>query len=255
MFKPDECFSLLKRYEKASKDYRKFGIEVLATVSYDGVKYPLAAVRTGSGKKKALIATGVHGDEKAPPEALVRFIEDRKTHAFLKNFSLTLLPLLNPVGYAKDIRKNGEIDLNRHFGCKKHHRENSIIEDYLGSKSFDIMLSLHEDVDMDSFYMYETGSFDAEKFRDIIADDVNFISELKKSGIRINTEKQIYGMLNRGGIKIGVYQKGKNLERYLWTKGIVKRVVCTESPGKIDFEKRVSIQLLAIRHFLKSFIV
>lgn len=254
-FEPGQCFSLIKRYKTASRNYSKFDIDVLGAVEFHGTKCPIVAVKIGAGRKKVLVAAGIHGDEKAAPEALVRFIEDPKTPRFLRGFSLTLLPLLNPIGFAKNIRKNGSIDLNRHFGCRKHHAENSLVEGYLYSRNYGLMISLHEDVDKDSFYMYETGSFDARKLGKIIVDDAIFMEMLKKKGIRINAEKSMYGMLNRGGIKIVPHQKGRNLERYLWSKNIAKRVVCIESPGKIDFEKRVGIHSLALKHFLKGFLV
>ncbi|MBI2579497.1 MAG: succinylglutamate desuccinylase/aspartoacylase family protein [Candidatus Aenigmarchaeota archaeon] len=254
MFEPGQCFSLLKRYEAASRNYISFHTHVLGTVVHENTKCPVVAISIGSGRKKILITTGIHGDEKAPPEALARFIGDPGTPKLLRDFSVTLLPLMNPIGFSKNIRKNGPIDLNRHFGCRKFHRENSVIENYMNGKSFDVMISLHEDVDMKSFYMYETGSFDAGKLRDIIADDVEFINALRKKGVAINHDKTIYGILNRGGIKIVSSSKGRNLEQYLWSREIVKRVVCIETPGLIDFEKRVELHLMALRHFMKSFL-
>ncbi len=218
------------------------------------MKCPIVAIKVGNGRKKVLVTAGIHGDEKAAPEAAVRFIEDKRTPPFMKDFSLTILPLMNPVGFSKDIRKNGPIDMNRHFGCKKFHKENSMIENYMNGKKFDMMLSLHEDIDMESFYMYETGSFDANRLREIIADDVLFLRAVERRGVTINQDKMIYGILNRGGIKIVSSQKGRNLEQYLWSRDIVKRVVCIETPGLIGFEKRVEIHTLALRHFMKSFL-
>ena len=254
MFNPDQCFSLLKRYANASKNYQAFHTNVLGTIVYENMKCPIVAIKIGNGRKKVLVAAGIHGDEKAAPEAAIRFIEDEKTPSFLKDFSVTILPLMNPVGFSKDIRKNGLIDMNRHFGCKKFHKENSMAEGYLKGKSFDLMLSLHEDVDMESFYMYETGSFDAGKLGEIIADDAGFIQAVKKKGVAINHDRTMYGILNRGGIKIVSSQKGRNLEQYLWSREIVKRVVCIETPGLIDFEKRVELHLMALRHFMGNFL-
>ncbi|MBI2172843.1 MAG: succinylglutamate desuccinylase/aspartoacylase family protein [Candidatus Aenigmarchaeota archaeon] len=171
-------------------------------VVHENTKCPIVAIKIGNGRKKVLVAAGIHGNEKAAPEAAVRFIEDEKTPVFLKDFSLTILPLMNPVGFSKDIRKNGPIDMNRHFGCKKFHKENSIVENYMNGKSFDMMMSLHEDVDMESFYMYETGSFDAGRLGKIIADDVLFLRAVERKGVPINHDKTMYGILNRGGIKI-----------------------------------------------------
>ncbi|MDI6721043.1 MAG: M14 family metallocarboxypeptidase [Candidatus Aenigmarchaeota archaeon] len=254
MLHPEKCFSLLKRYEKASENYRKFSMKVLGTVECEGSRFPITAIEIGKGSK-VLVATGIHGDEPAAPEALIRFIESKNAPSFLRGFHVTIFPILNPIGFAKNTRKNGKIDLNRHYGCRRLHKENRIVEEYVKSKKYDMMISLHEDVDMDSFYMYETGCFDAERFRDTITDDLRFLNLLRKRGFRINCDREIYGIINRGGIKIVPKDKGRNLERYLWSRGIVKRVVCIESPGKTEFEKRVEIQILALRHFLKSFIV
>ena len=255
MFQPEECFSLLRRYHDASGNYAKFETDVLGVVGFQGMKCPLVAIRIGSGPKKVLITAGIHGDERAATEALARFIESTQTPKFLEEFSVTLLPLLNPAGFSRNIRKNGSVDLNRHFGCDCSAKENQFVEKYLNGKSFDLMISLHEDVDMDSFYMYETGSFDARRLKHIIDDDVSFLKNVEDAGVPLNMERKIYGVLNRGGIKIVSQLDGKNLEKYLWARDIVKRVVTTETPGKLDFEKRVDIQVLAIRHFLKSFLV
>ena len=78
-----------------------------------GQSISLDYLTTGSGNPKTLIISGIHGNEKTGQIIINKLIER------LPSFpgSLTLLPVANPTGFAKNIREEAfsGLDLNRNF--------------------------------------------------------------------------------------------------------------------------------------------
>jgi len=101
---------------------------------------------------RILIAAGIHGDEPAGPVAVLNLLEK---NAFIRAYSWTLVPMLNPAGLNNNMRESPEgIDLNRDF---KHPRSKEV-EQYAAylkqQKSWDLALLLHEDWEAEGFYLY-----------------------------------------------------------------------------------------------------
>lgn len=117
--------------------------------------FPLFAfTRRSSGPHPRIyISSGVHGDEPAPPEALLSLLEQ---NCFDDRANWFLVPILNPSGFLKAQRENAEgIDLNRDYLAPAsaevvaHHR-------WLKKQPrFDLTLCLHEDWEAQGFYLYE----------------------------------------------------------------------------------------------------
>ena len=116
---------------------------------------PLVALtkRTPGPRPRIYLSAGIHGDEPAAPLALLRLLERGVFDARAVWF---LVPMLNPAGFQRGTRDNGDgLDLNR---------------DYLGIRSaeiaahvrwlerqprFDAAFCLHEDWEATGFYLYE----------------------------------------------------------------------------------------------------
>src|SRR5580658_1412778 len=76
---------------------------------------PLLALtkRTTGRKPRIYLSAGIHGDEPAPPLALLSMIESGDFDARATWF---LCPLLNPDGFVTGVRENASgIDLNRDY--------------------------------------------------------------------------------------------------------------------------------------------
>jgi protein MpaA len=99
------------------------------------------------------ISAGIHGDEPAPPLALLElmttgFFDDRATWF--------ICPLLNPAGFLRAARENAEgIDLNRDYKTLKSIEIAAHVVWLRRQPNFDLTLCLHEDWESKGFYLYE----------------------------------------------------------------------------------------------------
>ena len=100
-------------------------VNVEATVSYDGIEFPLYSVVMGSEDKTAPclgVFGGVHGLERIGAEVVIAWLQniselmnwDETFRARLKNSRLVFMPIINPVGIFLTRRSNGNgVDLMR----------------------------------------------------------------------------------------------------------------------------------------------
>jgi len=112
-----------------------------------------------SGKSNApyriYLSAGIHGDEPASTEALITWVESRSDLFQHDDFSLFLLPCINPWGLIKNSRTDDRgRDLNRMFlpGAPKPVRS---IMRRISRESFHLAVMLHEDYDARGVYLYE----------------------------------------------------------------------------------------------------
>jgi hypothetical protein len=99
--------------------------EVLTEIKYKDNSYPIYCFSIGSKKPEhptLFITGGVHGIERVGAQlawsllktTLDRLVWDKAHQEFFKNIRLVFIPLVNPVGYSKFKRSNGnEVDLMR----------------------------------------------------------------------------------------------------------------------------------------------
>jgi hypothetical protein len=116
---------------------------------------PLFALtkRTPGPRPRIYLSAGIHGDEPAPPLALLALLE---AGGFDDRATWFLCPLLNPAGLARGLRENADgIDLNRDY---QDRRTAEITAHYAWLRrqpNFDLTLCLHEDWEAKGFYLYE----------------------------------------------------------------------------------------------------
>ncbi len=119
--------------------------------------YPVIALlneQAAAGDEGGLyVSTGVHGDECAPPWALLQWAESDPS--VLRDVPAVMIPCFNPVGLLENTRHDGEgVDLNRNF-------QNSQLpliaswQKFLEGRKFSMALNLHEDYDATGIYLYE----------------------------------------------------------------------------------------------------
>jgi hypothetical protein len=104
-------------------------------------------------KKRIYISAGIHGDEPAGPLAALELL---KANAWGDHWDVTVLPCLNPTGFALNRRENDEgIDLNRQY-LRPTAKETLAHTKWLERQAaFDLCLVLHEDWEAAGFYVYE----------------------------------------------------------------------------------------------------
>ncbi|MEK7871783.1 MAG: M14 family metallocarboxypeptidase [Nitrospirota bacterium] len=224
---------------------------------YDMYMAEITDMRHGSDRKKNVcISAGIHGDEPAGVQAVIRFLRDiSQGSPILRSVNITLFPCNNPYGYEAGHRTNGNgNDLNREFRKKRPDAEVHLIKKGLAGRSFDLSLELHEDVDSPGFYLYELkrdGEFSFGK------DIIDVISEKYP----INLNEEIEGMRANGGV---ISLKGSESEikemiqkRRRWPQALyqfnrgTRHCITCESPVNIRMEERANMHLLVLEHLLE----
>ena len=118
----------------------------------DGIGLPVLERRCSDDAPEIYISSGVHGDEPAPPMAVLEML---KLKGFPESANYTLFPLINPTGLQAGTRENKDgIDLNRDYGSSPTSKEIRSQVDWLGKRKFGLTICLHEDYDGNGFYVY-----------------------------------------------------------------------------------------------------
>ncbi len=99
------------------------------------------------------LSAGIHGDEPAAPEALLRWAE--KNAARLATIPMLIFPCLNPWGLRNNVRTDSRgNDLNRMFHLDTHPVV-AAVRKVTRPHRFQIALAMHEDYDAQGVYLYE----------------------------------------------------------------------------------------------------
>lgn len=257
---PNRVWDLVRRYQALAARFPQLTLTEIGSIERFGLRFPILAGAIGQGARNVMILAGTHGDEIAGPLALLQFWENEDIHALTRDMRFVFLPLINPVGYARGIRGNGVVDLNRHFDRSTSQPENIFALDFLRDKRADLLVSLHEDVSSHCFYMYESGVRDRGLFARIVGDDVALLDSLEAEGYPVCTGDYVDGNYNRDGLVVtgpGSVRASRSgaLEPTLRRLGIVRRVVGFETPGLLPLADRIEQQLMALRHVLRSYLV
>jgi protein MpaA len=116
---------------------------------------PLIALtkRTPGLRPRLYLSSGIHGDEPAPPLALLEMLD---SGMFDSRANWLICPLLNPSGFLKRTRENADgFDLNRDYKDIRTAEIRAHISWLQRQPNFDITICLHEDWESTGFYLYE----------------------------------------------------------------------------------------------------
>ncbi|MCX6955395.1 MAG: M14 family metallocarboxypeptidase [Verrucomicrobia bacterium] len=116
---------------------------------------PLFALtkRTPGPRPRIYLSAGIHGDEPAPPLALLELLE---AGVFDDRAVWFLCPLLNPAGFHRATRENADgLDLNRDYKALRSAEIRAHSAWLARQPNFDLTLCVHEDWESTGFYLYE----------------------------------------------------------------------------------------------------
>lgn len=124
------------------------GVPLRAYVRRSGL-----AAAGASEPPRIYLSSGVHGDEPAPPQALLELL---RLGVFDDRADWYLVPLVNPTGFVARTRENaGGIDLNRDYKQPGTKEVAAHVAWLARQPEFALTLCLHEDYEAAGFYLYE----------------------------------------------------------------------------------------------------
>ncbi len=225
-----------------------FNIEVLGTLkNSENDDIMLITHSAEKNDPYLLIAGGFHGDEQAPPWAILKYLMELNEKD-IKNINLAILPLVNPSGFRKTTRLNYmNQDPNSNYWYNNSNELPSE-EGYILLKNFEKLkcfakngfITLHEDDVTNNFYLHT--------YQNKI--NSSFIDILMKAGtkyMKVQSGKYIDGFPANNGIIIS--ERPSTFEDYLYHNGVLL-TACTETPTKKNINMRIDTNLNIIREIV-----
>jgi murein peptide amidase A len=193
---------------------------------------------------KILLTAGVHGNEPSGVEAVLRFLE--KDHGELLNyFEFSIIPCVNPEGYVRDIRENGEgIDINRAFE-EENVAEVQIVKNLFRENQADCFIDLHEDWEGTGFYLYE-GARNGQPLGPRIIRQIETIGTIDPDGDGDNDDNEL---ISRGVYAVATSWGTVGLAPYM-LEFHAFRAIISEAPSDWPMETRVAAHLSTLETVL-----
>ena len=197
---------------------------------------PLIALtkRTPGPRPRIYLSAGIHGDEPAPPLALLSLIESGLFDARAVWF---LCPMLNPEGLARGTRESAAgTDLNRDYRHLESPEVRAHVHWLRSQPNFDLAVCVHEDWESTGFYLYELNRGTRPSLAEPIIAAVSRVCPIDQSPV-------IEGREAKGGI---IRPTGSPFEREKWPESIYLQANHTrlsytiEAPSALALEIRIA---------------
>lgn len=204
---------------------------------------PLYALtkRTPGPRPRIYLSAGIHGDEPAPPLALLALIERGLLDARANWF---VCPLLNPVGFTKRTRENAEgVDLNRDYKALRSLEIQAHARWLQRQPNFDLAMCLHEDWEAKGFYLYELNPLQRPSLAASMITEVMNVCPIEMATTVDGREVAEPGILR---------PVDDPLLRELWPETIYLRAHHTrlgytiETPSALPLEQRIAAHCAAV---------
>lgn len=205
--------------------------------------------RTVGPRPRIYLSSGVHGDEPAPPHALLSLM---RHNFFDARCTWFVCPLINPTGFPRNTRENAQgIDLNRDYKTLATAEVRAHVRWLQSQPNFDLVLCVHEDWEANGFYLYELNPTNRPTLANIMLDAAAVHCP-------IETATTIDG---RESVETGIIRPVSDpLLRDTWPEAIYLRQhhgvlhYTLESPSRFPLEQRVSALTAAITAAVATFL-
>ena len=249
---PDRLSELQQRLERAASRHWTYRLQQLGREG----ELPFWRVRMparGRLHTRLCLASGIHGDEPAGAEALLRVLE---TQEFPPGVAVDCFPCMNPSGAAVGLREDaGGRDLNRHFGALEAPEPVKWFLHATEQVHYDLYVDLHEDSRATGFYVFE-----AEAGQPRLATAI--ASALARRGYALEDAERLRALIREDGFdRYGAFhlEPGVVVPAYneLPDDGLPQAVymrmcrgahaLTLETPSTRELEERVQMHLAGLR--------
>lgn len=204
--------------------------------------YPLLVLESHpeQARKPLYLSTGIHGDEPAGPEALLRW--SVKNEDWIRSVPCMIFPCLNPWGLIHNSRFTARgLDVNRSF----HQPRRPVVGPLrrrMNGRRIGTALMLHEDYDGCGLYLYEVCRKGPSLGRELLDAAADILPPDPRARIDGHRAKQ--GLLRRR-IKPGEFPE---LPEALWLyeEEISDRSFTVETPSEFGLDRRVEAQVAVL---------
>jgi hypothetical protein len=249
----DRVATIQRRLAKAARKHWTYRLDALGTVG----DYPflrLSIPHRGRHMFSLCLSSGIHGDEPAGVEALLRLIEDQP---FPSGVSVDCFPCMNPEGFQTGQREDGRgRDLNRLFGTDSPPESVRLFQNVVHYRHYDFFLELHEDSGAEGFYAFEMpgchgpmgpGLIKGMRGRGCLIERPETLRPLLESDGLLSTQADISDGLVTGAPEAAPVPFAQAV--YM-RKAHADHAMTFETPTRQTFESRVETHLDALHHLL-----
>ena len=246
-----------QRLRLAASASRNLSLTEIGRITYPGFEAPLWRISfrpDGPIKSNVLFSAGIHGNEPAGTECALRFVEAlARNLKKYQDIAFDIIPLINPWGWAHDIRFNqAGIDINRDFASFES-QEADIIRQALGTREYSLMFDLHEDPDASGFYIYQYGLNDRKVARQIV-------TAVEDRGYPVEQDVKMVVLKTQNGI-IDAPMWGLHYMRLMGQLSITNYyrlyhspcVFTVETPTALAFKDRLKMQQTAVELLVDTY--
>jgi predicted deacylase len=234
---------LVARFESSARA-RGFRIERFGEIA--GTPLVALTKRTPGPRPRLYLSSGIHGDEPAPPLALLELLE---AGAFDARANWFLCPLLNPAGFLRGARENpAGLDLNRDYKQLASPEIRAHVAWLRRQPNFDFTLSVHEDWESTGYYLYELNPDARPSLAEPMIAAVAPVCPIETAAIIDGRESAAPGIIR---------PLADPLLRELWPESIYLRAHHTnltytlESPSALPLATRIAAHRAAIERALQ----
>lgn len=212
--------------------------------------HPLTAFtkRTRGRRPKIYLSAGIHGDEPAPPLALLRLVE---SGFFDDRCTWFICPLINPTGFNGNTRENfAKVDLNRDYKEPITDEIRAHIAWLKRQPNFDLVICVHEDWESQGFYLYELNPDGRTTLANRMVAAAKTVSPIDPSSLIDGRETAEPGIIR---------PISDPLMRETWPEAIYLRnfhgtlVYTTETPSALPLEQRIETHCAVLQAAIGKF--
>lgn len=244
------------RLERAASACDQLSLDTIGQVRYDDFTAPIWAVLfepPENAKHRVLLVGGIHGNEPAGCERLIRFVEALSQFpGGYPGIAFDIIPLVNPWGWVHDKRRNGRnLDLNRDFSRFKG-QESVIVRDFARNRAYDLIVDLHEDSGAKGFYLYQIANQEDALVRRIIEKQqaLGYPIEQDTWMVILKTKDGVIKARLWSLVAVKVVRRLSMTIYFRLTQ--CKRVYLFETPRRLPMQDRVTMHEAALELLLEG---